>query len=153
MASVRRKGRGQGREEAETCSALGLLIGSKKTNLPLIAEVSTESSESPKVPPAKENKAQGAKASQRLRPRHRPASLSSSSAIIVTAIGFADPRHPARCVPAPIRSKGRFHLSGLSFCQYCRTRVTTEVAWGRTVKGKVWVLRCVECLGVISKLS
>jgi len=161
MAGVR--GMGRGREEVETCSALGLLVGSKEANLPLIAEVSTESSESPKGVPAKGRKEQGIKAYKRpVGARHRrPVSLTSSSAIVVTEIGFADPRHPARCPPASaqlqrskVPAKGRFQLSGISFCQHCRARVSTEVGCVRTAKGmRVWVLRCVECLGVISKLS
>lgn len=155
------------RKNSEICSALSLLIGQKETNLPLIAEVSTESSESPKgrLKPVAEKVKENRPVKGLNRPGHRrPASLCMSPAsIVVTAIAFSDPRHPARCPVQPSikphskvahNLKGSFQLSGISFCPHCRSRVSTEVGYSRAVRGaRVWVLRCVECLGLISKLS
>ena len=156
------------RKNSEICSALSLLIDQKETNLPLIAEVSTESSESPNgrlLKPAAGKVKENKPVKGITRPGHRrPASLCISPAsIVVTTIAFSDPRHPARCPIQPSIKphskvahslKGNFQLSGISFCPHCRCRVSTEVGYSRAVRGaRVWVLRCVECLRLISKLS
>lgn len=155
------------RKNSEICSALSQLIGKKETNLPLIAEVSTESSESPngRLMPTAGKTTENRPIKGLNRPGHRrPASLCiSPPSIVVTAIAFTDPRHPARCpIQSSVKShskrahssKGNFQLSGISFCTHCRSRVSTEVGYSRVGRGaRVWILRCVECLGLISKLS